>query len=178
MTLEETGAVMDVLRTAYPRFYGGPEAPDEVQTLKLWRGMFLDDDVAAVLAAVKCFIAEDQKGYAPSIGQIKNIMVRLMDRDSLDETQAWELLRRAAANSAYEARAEYERLPECVQSMCSPGQLYEWSQMDTDVFNSVVASHFQRSWRSRREDRRLSALLPSDVRRVLDGVAQRMALEA
>ena len=177
MTVEETGIIMDILKAAYPRFYGGPDAPDERSALRLWAEMFADDDAALVAAAVKCFIAEDTRSFAPGVGQIKNTMLRLVERPGLDEDQAWELLRKAASRSGYGAQEEYDRLPEDLQRMCSPGQLYEWSQMDSDVFNSVVASHFRKTYRVRQEARRRDALLPADVRRVLAGASERMALE-
>lgn len=179
MTLEETGIIMDILKTAYPRFHSGPDAPDRIQTLRLWTEMFADDDVALVAAAVKTFIAEDQKGFAPCIGEIKNIMLRLTQRSGMDEDQAWEQVRRAAANGGWGAQEEFDRLPEELQRMVgSPSQLFEWSQMDSDVFNSVVASHFRKSYRARQEARRLDALLPADVKRVISGLSRTLALEA
>ena len=87
-------------------------------------------------------------------------------------------MRRAASRSAYGAREEFERLPEDIRRIVgAPSQLFEWSQMDSDVFNSVVASNFQRAWTARTESRRRQALLPGGVRRVIAGLAERMALE-
>ena len=166
MTRQETGVIMDVLTAAYPRFYSGPDAPDKRQTVNLWAEMFADDDVALVAAAVKSYIAADRKGFPPHIGAIKNAML------------AWALVRRAASRSAYGAREEFERLPEDIRRIVgAPSQLFEWSQMDSDVFNSVVASNFQRAWTARTESRRRQALLPGGVRRVIAGLAERMALE-
>lgn len=65
MTLEETGIVMDILTTAYPHFYSGPNAPDMVKAIRLWHEMFARDDVALVAAAVKGLIESDNKGYPP-----------------------------------------------------------------------------------------------------------------
>lgn len=59
MTIEQTGIIMDILTTAYPRFYSGPDAPDMVKTLRLWAEMFARDDVALVAAAVKALIESD-----------------------------------------------------------------------------------------------------------------------
>lgn len=177
MTRKETAVIMQILKTAYPRFYGGTEAPDMADTLRLWAEMFAGDDVALVAAAVKCFIAGDEKGFAPSIGQIKGLMAQLSSPEGLDEEQAWELLRRAASNSAYGAQEEFRRLPESLQRMCSPGQLYEWSQMDSSVFNSVVGSHFRKSYRARQEARRRDALLPPDVKQFLSGLSRPLSLE-
>lgn len=178
MNLKETAKIMAVIKSEYPSF-GGRDLTDADYDRKtaLWREMFADDSYELVSAALKCFIAEDTKGFAPSIGQIKDIMVRLMDAGGMDEDRAWELLRQAVSRSAYGAREEYDRLPEGLRRMCSPGQLYEWSQMDSDVFNSVIGSHFRKSYRARRESQRRDALLPADVRRVLTVASDRMALE-
>lgn len=177
MNLEQTGIIMDILRTAYPRFYSGPKAPDMRQTLQLWNELFKDDDAALVAAAVKSYIVTDIEGYPPHIGAIKAAMYQLTSAGDLDEQEAWELVRRAASRSGWGAQEEYDKLPEAVRKMTSPGQLYEWSQMDSDAFNSVVASNFRRSWRVRQESRRRDALLPAEVRRAITGAARRMALE-
>lgn len=171
MTLQETGIIMDILTTAYPRFYSGRDAPDQGQTLRLWAEMFAEDDVAFVAAAVKSYIAMDQKGFPPHIGAIKNAMLALRQSREPDEDRAVEMLRRAAANSAYGAEEEFARLPESLRRMAgSPAQLYEWSQMDSDIFNSVVLSHLRRSFLLRRESSRRDALLPGEVKRVLAGL--------
>lgn len=179
MTIEETGIIMDILSTAYPRFYAGPGGVDVTQTLNLWAEMFADEDVALVAAAVKSYIASDVKGYPPHIGAIKNALYDLTSCGGLDAAEAWNMVRRAAGRSAYGAQEEFDRLPEEVRRVVgSPGQLYQWSQMDGDVFNSVVASNFQRAWRARQGSRRRDALLPGDVRRMVSALAERMTLEA
>lgn len=169
--------IMDILAAAYPRFYCGPEAPDRVQVLKLWAEMFADDDVYLVAAAVKRHIASDPGGYPPHIGAIKNAMGALLRPVGLDAAQAWELVRRAVGNSGYDSQEEYDRLPEEVrQAVGSPGQLYQWSQMDSSAFHSVVASHFRKTWEAREAWRRQEALVPEDVRRLAAGAAKAPAL--
>jgi len=177
MTRHETGIIMDILNTAYPGFYNRPGAPDRVRTLDLWAELFADDDVALVAAAVKAYIASDEKGYPPHIGAVKNAMHALSRTGELDAAQAWELVRKAVSRSGYEAAKEYRKLPESLQRMTSPGQLHEWSQMDSNAFNSVVASNFQKAYRVRQESNRRDALLPADVKRVITGVAGHLALE-
>ncbi len=178
MNLKETAKIMAVIKSEYPSF-GGRDLTDADYDRKtaLWREMFADDSYDLVSAALKCFIAEDIKGFAPSIGQIKGIMVRLTDAGDMDEDRAWELLRRAASRSGYGAQEEYDSLPEELRRMCSPGQLYEWSQMDSDVFNSVIGSHFRKSYRARKDSLRLDTLLPTDVKRFIAGAAKRVALK-
>ena len=64
MTRKETGIIMDILATAYPRFYSGPDAPDPAKAVSLWAEMFAEDDVALVAAAVKALIATAQSDPA------------------------------------------------------------------------------------------------------------------
>ena len=71
MTLEETGAVMDTLRVAYPQFYRNQETKYTVLAVELWQECFREDPVEIVLAALKRFILLDQKGFPPSPGMIK-----------------------------------------------------------------------------------------------------------
>lgn len=178
MNLKETLKIMAVIKSEYPGFGGRDLSGSDLdRKAAFWQEMFADDDYNLVAAALKCFIAEDTRGFAPSIGQIKDSMLRLTGAGGMDEDRAWERIRLAASRSGYGAREEYERLPEELRRMCSPGQLYEWSQMDSDVFNSVIGSHFRKSYRARQESQRRDALLPADVRRVLAGVSGPMALE-
>lgn len=167
---------MDILTAAYPRFYNGKTARDMGNTMRLWADMFADDDVALVAAAVKSYIATDINGYPPNIGNIKNAMYRLTRHGDMDEQEAWEHIRKAASRSGWGAQEEYDKLPAPLKRMTSPGQLYEWSQMDSDVFNSVVSSNFRRVWRARAESRRRDALLPHDVCLLIASVGERMTL--
>lgn len=177
MTRQETGIVMDILQTAYPRFYAGAGAPDRLRTLDLWAEMFADDDVALVAAAVKALIASDEKGFPPHIGAVKNAMHSLADRDGPDEAGAWDLVRRAVSDGIYGAEEGFRRLPEEIRRIVgSPSQLREWAVMDSGTLHSVVASNFQRAYRARRERARLESLLPADVRRAVSGIAARTAL--
>lgn len=177
MTIEETGAVMDILQAAYPRYYSGPSAPEPEQAVTLWATMFEGDDLQLVLAAVKAFIATDAKGFPPHIGAIKEKLRQLTAPQETTEMEAWGMVYRAICNSGYNAEREFEKLPKPLQSIVgSPHQLYEWSQMDSDTVQSVIASNFQRSYRARANHEREFAALPEDVRTLAHSLAG--ALEA
>ena len=88
MNLQETGTILDVLETAYPRMFSGPGAVDRTKALGLWAKMFEDDRVDLVAAAVKSYIATDVKGFPPHIGAIKNAMHQLSSAGGLDAAQA------------------------------------------------------------------------------------------
>lgn len=178
MTLQETGIIMDILQTAYPKFYAGPNAPDKVRTLELWAEMFSRENVALVAAAVKSLIETDEKGFPPHIGAVKAKIRLITEPEGMSEAEAWNLVSKALKNGLYGSKDEFEKLPPDIQRLVgSPTQLREWSMMDSETVNSVLASNFQRSYRTIVQREREIARLPADVRALLGQVAGNIALE-
>lgn len=167
MTRQETGVIMDILATAYPRFYGGNGAPDPRKAVTLWAEMFRDDPVELVAAAVKALIATDERGFPPHIGAVKAMMRRLSKPDELTELEAWTLVLKAIKRGITGSRAAFDALPDTVRRVVgSPSQLREWAIMEPDTVQSVVASNFQRSYRARAASEKEFAALPEDVKRI------------
>lgn len=179
MTLEETGIVMDILTTAYPHFYGGPNAPDMVKAIRLWHEMFARDDVALVAAAVKALIETDSKGYPPHIGAVEEKLRLITGGDEMTEAEAWGIVARALRNSTYGSREEFEKFPPVIKRIVgSPNQLREWGAMDSDTVHSVVASNFQRSYKAIAQRERELAKLPPDVKALVGKIANGKRLDA
>lgn len=177
MTRQETGIIMDILATAYPRFYAGPDAPDPEKAVALWAEMFAEDDVAIVAAAVKALIATDDKGFPPHIGAVKAKVRQITQPSGMTPQEAWNLVAKAIRNSAYESREEYDRLPQEIQRLVgSPNQLRDWALMDSETVHSVVASNFQRSFAARQKADNDFKALPRDVQAMIGTVAERMVL--
>ena len=177
MTRQETGIIMDILATAYPRFYAGQDAPDPEKAVALWAEMFAEDDVAVVAAAVKALIATDDKGFPPHIGAVKAKVRQITQPTGMTPQEAWNLVAKAIRNSAYESQEEYDKLPREVQRLVgSPNQLRDWATMDSDTVHSVVASNFQRSFAARQKADNDFKALPRDVQAMIGTVAERMAL--
>lgn len=179
MTLEETGIIMDILTTAYPHFYGGPNAPDMVKALKLWAEMFARDDVALVAAAVKATIESDDKGHPPHIGAVKAKLRLISGGDEMTEAEAWGIVSRALRNSTYGSKEEFEKFPPVIKRLVgSPNQLREWSAMDSETVHSVVASNFQRSYKAIAQREREIAKLPPDIKALVGKIADGKRLDA
>ena len=177
MTRQETGIIMDILATAYPRFYAGPDAPDPEKAVALWAEMFAEDDVAVVAAAVKALIATDDKGFPPHIGAVKAKVRQITQPSGMTPQEAWNLVAKAIRNSAYDSREEYDKLPKDIQRLVgSPNQLRDWALMDSDTVHSVGASNFQRSFSTRQKADNDFKALPRDVQAMIGTVAERMAL--
>lgn len=166
MTYKETLQVMAVLKIAYPSYYKG--GSDLEQAAALWAELFTDDDALIVASAVKAFIVNDEKGFPPSIGQIKNLVRSLTTEKEMTEIEAWEMVSKALRNSGYNSREEYEKLPPIIQQLIgSPETLRNWAQMDSENVHTVIASNFQRSYRERAKSEREFLALPQSTRNFL-----------
>ena len=71
MDREQTKYLLAVIYAAYPNYYRGANPQDMSDVVKLWTKMFEEDSPELVIGAVKAFIASDEKGFPPVIGQIK-----------------------------------------------------------------------------------------------------------
>lgn len=179
MTISQTAQMMAILRAAYPRFYIGMTDEDAEAALNLWHGFFADDDASLVSDAVKAFIANDTKGFPPSIGQIReklDTINQAVNGFELTPQSAWGLVKRAMKDSAYHAAERFAELPEVVREVVgSPSQLHDWAVSDDGVSESVVASNFQRSYAARAEQHRTIRRMPGDVRARIERDRQMIA---
>lgn len=170
-------AVMAILKAAYPGYYKGMSRKDADGIVGLWTDMFAEDDPAAVGAAVKALIATDAKGFPPHIGAVKEKLRQISQPAQMSPAEAWGMVWRAVQRSGYNSREEFDRLPETLRRLVgSPEQLKAWSQMDADTVQSVIGSNFQRSYTARRKADADYNALPADVKQMLAGVTERMAL--
>lgn len=177
MTREDVIKIMSVLRGAYPQFYRDISKQEALDTINLWSDMFLDDPAELVAAAVKALIATDAKGFPPHIGAVKEKLRQISQPAQMSPAEAWGMVWRAVQRSGYNSREEFDRLPETLRRLVgSPEQLRAWSQMDADTVQSVIGSNFQRSYTARRKADADYNALPADVKQMLAGVTERMAL--
>jgi len=177
MTLEEMGEIFNILGDIFPNFNRGKTNTDRLRITELWASMFADDNAADVIAAVKSYIATEGKGFAPSIGIIKNKIAELRNPDAMTEYEAWNRVREAISNGYYGADKEFAKLPGVLQRLVgSPNQLRDWATMETETLNTVVASNFMRSYRVRAEREREYLLLPADVKKFMAELSAKVSI--
>lgn len=177
MTIQQTGAIMDTLGAAYPAFYARQTEDQKYNASRLWATMFADYPVTVVLAAVQAFIATDEKGYPPAIGQIMGKIRTATDPERMTEQAAWSLVKRAVKNGIYGYREEWDKLTPEIQSVIhAPEVLREWATIPEDELDTVISSNFQRSYRAVDARQKELAAIPQSVRTALNGYAERMTL--
>lgn len=173
----ETKKVLAVLKAAYPSFYSGMGRDDLMGIVALWRQMFINDSYEHVSAAVRALIASKVEGYPPTIGAVREKLMQIEEPERLTAFEAWRLVMKAASDGYYHAKERFDELPEDVQRVLrSPATLREYSTMNTEQLNTVVASNFRRAYdvvQRRRDD---AQYLPEDVKKMLSEVADNLQL--
>ena len=177
MTRDETIAIMGILKTAYPSFYRDMTRETALQAIALWTEMFANDRADIVTAAVKTLIKTRKEGYPPTVGEVSEVIRELKDGKGMTEQEAWSLVEKACTRGIYDYEEEFYKLPPVVQkAVGSPLMIREWALMDASTVKSVVASNFQRSFRVMQRREEELAMLPEDVKAMLGGVTERLAL--
>lgn len=165
MNREETAQILNILRKAYSTFYKSITKEEADDVVSLWHTMFEGDDVLLVISAVKAFIATDDKGYPPVIGVIKKKMRELSQPRTMSEMEAWQLVKKAASNSAYHAKEEFDKLPPTIQKIIGDHRtLKDWGLMDTEKFDTVLQSNFIKFFKINSEKEKEYMALPLSVR--------------
>ncbi len=173
MTAAETSKILAVLKTAYPASYQHMTVTDLKMMVKVWSDMLSDCDYGDVNNAVKAYITTNESNFAPSVGKIRSLIVKLNSSESgrLTAQEASTILLKAIANSGYHAAEEFEKLPPIIQRVVrEPQALFEWSQMNMETLHSVIMSNFQRSYQVALRQETENARLPEDLRRLQSSV--------
>lgn len=179
MTLQDVGQIMDILTAIYPSFYAKQTDEEKYQASAIWASLFEPYPVEIVAAAVKAFIAADEKGFPPVPGQIMAKVRKLTNSEEMTEAEAWYLVQKAVSNGIYGSREEFEKLPPLLQRLVgSPNQLRDWAVMDSNELHSVVASNFQRAYRAKVAAEREYQALPPDVKALIGGLSEKLALKS
>lgn len=160
MTKEETQKTLAVILASYPQF-----KPEKMQfTLNVWHEMLKDYDYKVVSAGLKTYIATDTSGFAPSIGQLIDSISKLKTIDEMNEIQAWHLVSEALRDGYYHSKERFDALPPLIQQAVGSHEvLRNWSQTDERSVETVIASNFQRTYRTLLNRSKEMVKLPADV---------------
>lgn len=162
MTQQETNKILALMVEVYPKFN---EGRNPQLTSKLWSTLFADEPYEWVEKAFMAFVATDTKGFPPTPGAIKEKIQQLTGKEEQTELEAWGILLKAISNGIYGSKTEFDKLPRDIQEIVGcPEQLHEWAMLDADEVNTVIASNFQRSYRARKESRKMFGLLPESLK--------------
>ena len=179
MNLQETKSMLEVLQAAFPTFYRGMTNEELLRIIKLWQMMFEKETCSDVMNAVYALISTKIDNFPPTIGAVKEQIVKIKQPQQMSEMEAWSLVNKACRNGSYAATEEFNKLPETVQrAIGSADQLRVWAQMDEETVNSVVASNFMRAYKTKQAQKKEMDMLPNEVKNYMGAVAEKMKLES
>lgn len=149
MNREETLKILSIVYAAYPSFTARSGSIDRETLVNLWQESFSKDSYTVVAQALKAFIDTDEKGFPPSIGQIKKNVRLLTTQESMNEMQAWSYVAKAIRNGSYSYEEEFEKLPPLVKKAVGrPSNIKEWGLLPANEVETVIQSNFMRSFRT------------------------------
>ena len=186
MTDIEVRKILGVIKVAYPNSFKDMQEADRNALVGLWVRQFADVKFETVWAAIESIIATDTSGFMPSIGKVKEQIIKLTEPPMLTEQEAWNLVARAIDGASVSpssvlyvngqtdgktsAQRNFEKLPEDVQRIVGDSkQLADWAVMDPATVKSVVSSNFMRSYRARAKNEKEFLALPSNIKAMLGG---------
>lgn len=167
MNRDEVKQILMRIEVSYPNWKPSAPLPIVVDT---WFEMLNEYTYDQVASAVKIYVLSNQSGFAPTIGEIVEILKNSYDKDDLNELSAWELVLRALRNSGYHSEEEFEKLPYIIQrTIGSANQLYEWAiKENTDGKTmSVLQSNFIRTFKTISEREKALRKIPTELLKTL-----------
>lgn len=168
--------LLTLLQAEYPASFRGLDMRQMDAKMEFWGREFEADDYDAVMAAVHTLMRSGRQ-WAPTAGEIREKMHDLTAPAELSETAVLDIISRAAANGTYHAEEEFRKLPPELQELVhSPSQLREWAMMDADAFKSVIGSFVMKSYRAGIRRAKERAAPPANVRELIGGMADKLAL--
>lgn len=145
MTKNEAKKLMAVMTVAYPNY----KVDDIDITAQAWASLLSDYSYEQVSEALKAYILSENKGFAPSIGQIVEKIVLLSRPEAPTPLEAWSMVSLAASNSTYHSKEEFAKLPPLVQkAVGSEGNLIKWAKTEQSQLETVIQSNFLKSYNS------------------------------
>ena len=168
--------IMTILQSEYPQSFSNMDARMMTLKMEIWEREFSADNPNLVYAAIRTYMRTPER-FAPSIGQVREIMNSLTAGEELPEQTAWAMVSAACRNGLYGYNAEFEKLPPDVQAAVgAPEQLKAWAMMDSDTVESVVASNFMRNFKANKARDKARAALPPEMQNIVAGMADKMKL--
>lgn len=134
--------------------------------LKVWLDNLSDLPTAEVKQAVRAVIMTSP--FPPTIADIRKKVAEGKVSSLPVAEEAWGKVRKALQNSLYNSKEQFERLDDISKSIIgSPGALTVYASMNSDEVETVIKSHFIRSYNEIRQKRVARAPLAVGVMEAL-----------
>lgn len=177
MDNKQLAQVFGAMRFIYPKYFATLNEDDLKGLINAWAVFFADDDAVVFTKAMR--ICACTNTFFPSIADVKEQIVKLTQPAVMSEQEAWSTVREVLGYGASNTEKAWNDLPEPIQkAVGSPSMLRQWALMNEDTVDSVIASNFQRSYKTIAKRESELRLLPSDIRSEIKALADKRSANA
>lgn len=172
MTLDETGQIMSAIKAAYPNFYKSSTTAEMETAVKLWQYQFSGDDFKLVQVAVLKLISEFK--FPPTVADVRERINEIITPDENIGIILWNELKKAASNSKYCSKEEFEKLNPILKKIVgSHENLQELGMLERDIFNTVTKGQMMKSIEIEMRRERDIKTMPPSIKQMIDNVKQK-----
>ncbi len=158
MDRQEVQQLLMMIATAYPNF----KVENKTQTIDTWLLSLEEYNAQDALTEYKSYVKTSNIDFAPSVSRLIGEIEKLNELAAIDDVTGWDMVRKAISRSAYNSKAEFEKLPEIIQrAVGSANQLFLWAT-DENYNESVVMSVFQKNYRTIKDRADAERKLPTE----------------
>ena len=169
MNKNEISRAIVTLQVAYPKYYSNMTQEAKEATINLWNYQFKDVDGATVLYAIQEFISND-KGYPPTIGQIKEIISSRKHVNDKTALEAWEDVIKSIRKGGT-LKEKYNRLDEATQrTIGTKEELNEICMANIEYQLPRLKQDFLKRYELNMQKKMEYEKLPSSVKNVIDSI--------
>ncbi len=169
MTREDVKKLLMMTECYFPTFRLNPNKVSF--TVELWWKVLGEYQYSQIEQALLSYVATDVSGFAPTPGKLIDLVTRIRPSDTLNSNEAWSLVSKAIRNGAYNAKAEFDKLPPAVQkAVGSPHDLFVMAtnpEYNEDVEKSHFTRVYDREVKSIEEYKKLPQIVKNEIERTI-----------
>ena len=165
-----------ILVKAMKAVYSDPKFIADQDAFNIWYELLKDISYDLCQVAIHKYMSTNR--FPPTIADLRQIATEVITPEKMNEGEAWALVYRAICNSAYNAGAEFEKLPpECQKAVGNPAILKEWASLDMSEVNTVIQSNFMRSYKVECKRTQEYDRLPESTKEVIQKISSKNNLK-
>ena len=168
MTEQEFATLMRFLSASIAK-------PISEETIEAWYQLLGDLPYQLAKMAFKKVLTENQYQNLPPIGLIRRAAIDIQSGPRMQSAEAWGLVLRAIKRyGIYRKKEALESLPPDVAKIV---EWLGWTELCNAENIEVIRAQFCRAYEANEAREKDMAILPPDVRKVITGTAERLAIE-
>lgn len=172
MTREEFKLIVKGMKAIYTK----PEFIPDKDAFDVWYMLLADLDYKTASMATQMHMRSSS--FEPKPADIIEKYNKLVNKEELNEMEAWLLVSKALRNGIHGAKEEFDKLPPLIQkAVGTSSQLRHWATTDECSIESVVQSNFMRAYRTICKREKEVDKYPQEVKMQIESLTNRLGIE-